>query len=697
MLSDLHYKQIYRSTTESLDKDFLIPALAQSSVYDRGTGFFTLAAFSTLANGLIPFLRNGGNVRIVTSVELSDSDCNCIRRGLKKAADCVVEELMKLVDAELNSELAVVNIDLLLNLIAIGRIEVKVAYVPDGGIYHEKIGFLFDNSSNCVFFSGSQNETHFGYRKNVETLTTFCSWRSEEDKLSISDEHEYFNRLWENNQDGIRVMGLPEAVKEKLIVRFRINQTVETAIQAVEVRSKPGKRLFAYQSEAIEAFLKNKCCHFYEMATGTGKTFTALKTIETVVQKKLFKALQIVILVPQVDLQEQWYAELCEMGFENIHLLGGGHNVSGGVEQVISDSIIECCISEAHYSIILSVYDTYFSKIAPSFNYLQSVQRMLVVDEAHGLTISRIKALEEGVYLARLGLSATPERGTVQESQNLIEFFTDGTVEPYRYTIDEAIKNNFLSHYEYYPIKTHMTEDEFALYQHYTKQIIVLQNLKNRSHEDEKKLKSLLNLRSFVVKKAIGKIHALRDMLSSGQYNFRNAVVYCGQGKDSESDIPLIDKAVDLLREAGLKVSRFTSMTSDRKAVLQDFSDGLYDTLVAIKCFDQGVDVPKLDKIYILSSDTTHRQTVQRRGRVLRVCKSTNKQMAFIYDMIVLPPEGTDSGMGVAPLLDREVARVREYARLADNREDSDWLLEELTQRYNLESSNNNDNRTDDE
>ena len=122
-------------------------------------------------------------------------------------------------------------------------------------------------------------------------------------------------------------------------------------------------------------------------------------------------------------------------------------------------------------------------------------------------------------------------------------------------------------------------------------------------------------------------------------------------------------------------MSQFTSHTADRARVLREFEDENYDVLVAIKCFDEGVDVPKLDKIYIMASDALSRQTIQRRGRVLRTCTETGKRIAYIYDFVALPPISVTDGIGVSNLVVNEMKRAKEYARLADNKDD---IMEEM-------------------
>ena len=209
-----------------------------------------------------------------------------------------------------------------------------------------------------------------------------------------------------------------------------------------------------------------------------------------------------------------------------------------------------------------------------------------------------------------------------------------------------------------------MTDEEFTRYKSKTK---ALAQAMSAEKPDEEEISRLRTERSLIVKKSTSKIDLLKELVESDNFDFKNSVVYCGQGKDGEDSI--IDTVTKILAENDkYVVSQYTSKTEDRIRVLYDFENGYFDTLIAIKCFDEGVDVPKLDKIYIMASDALRRQTVQRRGRVLRQCKETNKEIAYIFDMMVLPPLGILDGMGVESLLRNEIIRVQEYASLCTNK-----------------------------
>lgn len=319
---ELNLKRIYRSKSDDLDRDLFIPLLQLSISYDRGAGYFSLLSLASLAKGIIPFIRNGGNIRLVTSVDLSPEDRGAIAKGIEIQESSVIEKLNNDIMIALDREEDFLSLDLITNLIAANRLEIKIAYMPAGGIYHEKIGLFCDRDNNRIFYAGSQNETYSGYHLNLESAIVLTSWTG--DSEAISDQERYFDNLWNNRMQGLKVFTFPDALKENLFENYKKSPDLETAMLVYEGKSsfscKESKTLHPFQEKAIQEFLDNGNCHFFEMATGTGKTFTAVKAVE-----KLFKqinALSVIVLVPQLDLQVQWEREFNNIGVKSFYLGG---------------------------------------------------------------------------------------------------------------------------------------------------------------------------------------------------------------------------------------------------------------------------------------------------------------------------------------------------------------------------------------
>lgn len=653
MLSNNTYKQIYRNLFDDFNKEFLIPSYRESTISLRASGFFTLDSLILSSDGIFELIKKHGKLKIICSPNLRDEDIERINNGVKLSIEDVTSVLMNELsgDDELE-ETNLLKLDLICNLIASDIIELKIAFMPDG-LYHEKFGIFIDEAGNSIYFNGSFNSTKNASLNNTESFTVVTSWDGGE--KVINQERRYFDDLWNDKLEQVRTLSFPETVKNLLFTKYKATSSVDESVfnLVTKLSGKKVKKLWEFQEKAINEFVNNGFSHFYEMATGTGKTFTSIRTIKRVseLKGKCFA----MILVPQIDLQNQWKNALLDDGYERVYAIGGFNSARSELD--FNEAIIHYNLDDETV-VCVAVYDTYFDKFYSKIEGIEGL--FIIVDEAHNLTPNYFQKLPKNPDY-KLGLSATIERWSKSETRNITEYFTNGNPTFY-YGIKDAIDAEFLSHYEYHPIFTHISEEEFAKFRAKTKSLA--QRINDEEPDDEE-IQRLRTERSLIIKKASCKLDLLRDMISEN-YNFKNSVVYCGMGKDNEDSI--IDSVTKILSENDrYVVSQYTSKTENRIQVLYEFENGYFDTLIAIRCFDEGVDVPKLDKIYIMSSDASKRQTVQRRGRVLRQCKETNKTMAYIYDMVVLPPIGVLEGPAVPSLLRNEFIRVAEYASLCDN------------------------------
>lgn len=670
MLKKNHYQSIYRTPKDSIDRDFYVPCYTESIALYRAVGFFSLHSLALSIDGLIRFIRNNGQIELICSPNLSSTDVELIDACVSLGPNEITHSLLESISGTRLSEETLWQLDIICNMISEKRMTLKVAFLPLG-LYHEKFGIFVDECGDKIYFNGSLNETENAFVHNYESIFVLPSWKNHEAEATINNELNHFQRLWNDEEESVVVIDFPEAVKQQLFTNYKRSQTLEEAIDNY-IRNQSGsgkKTLYSYQKEAIKQFCDNGFRHFYEMATGTGKTYTSVKTIQALHQQLQAKSF-VVILVPQIDLQVQWEHALHEEGYEKVYLFGGN---GSSFEQSIGEAIISF-YNDDEDVVCVAVYDTFFSKM---FSKIQRIRPLfLIVDEAHNLTSGNLGILKKLDPQYRLGLSATIQRFSESESLEIARFFTPG--ETFYYGIEDAIANKFLSEYEYHPIFVHLTEEENERFQFKSK--LLAQEL-NKEKRDEEAIDKLRRERSLILKQASEKLTKLGEMVSDG-YNFVNSVVYCGQGKDGEGE-RIIDSVTRTLYENHLVVSQFTSATKDRKKVLYEFEHGYFDTLAAIRCFDEGVDVPKLDKIYIMASDSALRQTVQRRGRVLRKCKESGKTIAYIYDMIVLPALALGT-YGNDGLLKIELARAYEYNRLALNKEANEALFHEIEEKYHI-------------
>lgn len=669
MLTKNKYKKLYRTYKDNIERDFYVPSFSESIILDRAAGYFSLNSLALSIDGLIRFIQNNGHMRLMCSPDLSQADAELIDLCVSLDNERVTRSMIETVTNTQLSDEEAYQMDIICNMITERRLEIKIAYMPLG-IYHEKFGIFKDEAGNTVYFNGSMNETKRALKYNHESIVVESSWKVSPEESLCSSEEENFQCLWDGQDDDIVTMDFPEAVKENILNIYKRSDSLRDAINNYICHKSSGKKsLYPYQEQAIKEFCQNGYRHFYEMATGTGKTYTSVKTIQRLAlecEEKLF----IVICVPQIDLQVQWAKALNDEGYNDLYLFGGNGNP---YDINISKALI-AYNTEDENVICVAVYDTFFAKM---YSRIRNIDNMfLIVDEAHNLTPGNLKTLSGLDPQYRLGLSATIQRHCEDESNAIVEFFTPGKT--FYYGIEDAIENNFLSHYEYYPIFVRLTEDENEKFNYKTK--LLAQEL-NKKEPDEDVITKLRRDRSLILKQASEKINKL-DEMAHGDYNFVNSVVYCGQGTDDEGE-SIIDSVTKILSRNKLVVSQFTSKTQDRKRVLYEFENGYFDTLAAIRCFDEGVDVPKLDKIYIMASDSALRQTVQRRGRVLRKCKESGKTIAYIYDMVVLPATAMGT-YNCSSLLNIELLRAREYNRLANNKDANENIFKNIENEYHI-------------
>lgn len=685
------FLSIYRALDHDLKNDFFMPLLNNAIYYLAATGFFTLSGLAELIESIIPILKRGGKVSILTSPLLQQEDVDKIEKS-EFDKEYIESIILKEID---NLNIYGKNIELELKLLAAlineNIINLKIIYSKKG-IFHEKTGYVENIFGERFAYNGSANLTYSGLYSNIESITVFIE---ERDDRSIKETKEYLDRLLNEEYGTTKVMDIKDSIREKLLTFQDNSESIDSLIKKVEkktesvlqlngifeVREENEVLLRDYQEKAINQFIENNFIHFFEMATGTGKTYTALFALQQL-QKKIKGPLFTIVILPWIDLMFQWSESAAKSKIAgSIYRIGGGAHI-GSASSVFDKALTKFINGESVTIFIVSKsYQLYSREFLERYWINIKESLFIIVDEAHNITESIYSGLPKAKY--RLGLSATPQRVDIKETENILSYFRGEIYkETFKYGLKEAIENNYLSKYYYYPIFVHLTSEEHEKYEKETITIAIY--LDYKTPEEKEKLERALQRRSLIVKKASGKMVKLRQMLNSEEYDFKSSVIYCGPGNVDE-DLRMTDYVTKMVHKIGkYDVTKFVAETEDREKILKSFASGYYDTMVAIKCFDEGIDVPSLNRIYILSSDNNYRQTVQRRGRVLRVSKETGKEYADIFDFIVLPPPGVPF-KSVQALIKNEMARFIEYASLSENYKDQSYIIQSTIEDAELE------------
>jgi hypothetical protein len=391
MLNKINFKPIYRTHKDSIDKDFYVPCFTESVELYRAVGFFSLHSLTLSIDGLIHFVEKAGKINLICNPDLSQSDVELIEACIQLDNEKVTEALIRSILGGHVSEKEINELDVICNMIAEGKLSIRVAYQPLG-IFHEKFGIFIDEGGNKIYFNGSLNETTSAFLFNQESITINCSWKNDEIEKFINEELLYFNSLWEGKEESVVVIDFPEAARNKLLSCYKKSDTLEDAIDKY-IKNKNGqkkKELYPYQEIAINQFCENGYHHFYEMATGTGKTFTSVKTIKRL-KKEVKDKMFVIVCVPQIDLQSQWEAALREEGYNKIYLFGGNGT---SFDKTIAEATIAYYTDEEDV-LCIAVYDTFFSKM---YSEIQKITPLfIIVDEAHNLTRGYLSILKKQV------------------------------------------------------------------------------------------------------------------------------------------------------------------------------------------------------------------------------------------------------------------------------------------------------------
>jgi len=444
----------------------------------------------------------------------------------------------------------------------------------------------------------------------------------------------------------------------------------------------PSLSLRDYQQQAVVNWFRHQGRGILKMATGSGKTVTAL-AIATELYNKI--GLQVLLVVcPYRHLVMQWARE-CEqfnlapiLAFERVEQW----------QRALSHQLYLLTCGTQRFLTVITTNATLMSEGLQSQLSFFPDKTLLVGDEAHHFGAPRLVESLPTQFGLRLGLSATPERYFDETGTEAVLNYFGSVLDP-EITLADAIAQGALVPYRYYPLFVELTEAEALAYAKLTKRIgwALAEDPNWASNE---KLTSLLMQRSRLVGAAHNKLTTLADLMSS-RHHTSHTLFYCGDGyieTPSRVSYRQVAAVTRLLgNELGLRINSYTAQTpiEEREQLRQQFESGELQGLVAIHCLDEGVDIPAIRQAVILASSGNPRQFIQRRGRILR--PHPGKQEATLFDMIVVPPQLDRQTWEVErKLLRKELQRFLEFAQLAKNSKQASDQLLQLQQRYQLES-----------
>ncbi len=687
----------YSSDGESLPVEFYLDVLPCSKTIYLKLGYFSSKAIRVLAFGFAQFIHNGGVIKIVTNHFLYTTDRELVQPELGRLQEIEESFLYDLnqLKESLESE-AHHFINCLKYLVKHGKLEIIPVMLKPNRMVHYKQGIFLDSSRNQIYMEGSCNFTANGLVENAESLSVYRSWGSDFEQNKIngkfseiesitlrnSSSYEYLSE--EQILDAVDAIGEDKTIKELLEDEINLSRSTAHRKKVAEVLEEHKKRLEdllssinnspqfpfnsiprPYQEEAYQNWLVANKQGIFAMATGTGKTITALNCLlEEYKDTGIYQSL---ILVPSIPLLNQWLQELTSFNFrKNIILVSS--------EKSWKSELLELNTSLAFNQyesfVVIATYKSFTSSSFLKRTTNLPEDTFLIADEAHNMGQPLVKKILPSIkYRKRLALSATPKRNYDPDSNEVLESFFNSK-EPYTYsfTMERAIREGVLCQYYYYPHLLYLNEEEMSEYQEISKKLGRFFNDETKGFKDSPELQSLLLKRKRIIHKASNKLDVFRQIISQeieNRSHLTYTFVYAPEGTDQEGD-SILEKYMAAVNDISpsTRVYAYTSSSENNNEVMENFAKGYVDALFSMKCLDEGVDVPRTELAIFCSSTGNPRQFIQRRGRVLR--KHPDKKFAIIHDLVVLP-QTSDFSSVEKNLIKQELTRVIHFASLSVN------------------------------
>lgn len=698
-LRDLPIKQFYDSDVDDILNQFYIPALSKSFKYQRIAGFFSSRILALAARGIVQFIRNGGTMELVVGSILKKQDIDAIIAGTDTPEKIIEKNMLEELN-QITEDFVKDHIRALGWMVAKQTLRVKVVIpfengVPadydsetSRGIFHQKVGVMVDANNDIITFSGSVNETAAGWTSNIEEFKVFRSWVSSEQPYLDSDLKK-MQKFLTNQAKNALVIDIPSAVQENLI-QIAPEKIDDLHLGRHYSREQPRTKVLRYyQRNAIDEWRIRKWHGVAEMATGTGKTLFALNAIKLEVPASVLT----IVAIPSEVLATQWKSWIEEEFPDSLTIVCTSQNLRWKDQLPVITTYFSNTAQERRIFIVTTYQTGCTSQFRDAIMKLPSNMRCLIADEVHHAGAPQFSKILEIDCKYRLGLSATPERPWDEEGETKILDYFGGKI--ISYPIGQALKDKVLCEYDYHVHFVSLELDEFEEYRNLSKRIKtkisaalktypslaglsfprLISEISKKDAQFTTSIQALLIRRATILKRARNKEQALVNIIKGS--NLRRCLIYC-------NDTDHLQEVLRTLYDNNISALRYDStMTAkERERNMHSFANGNSEFMVAVKCLDEGVDLPICDSAILISSSKSEREFIQRRGRLLR--KHPSKNLAHIHDIVVLPVDPSLSNITISELdyqmVDSEIERVKLFASSAVNKD------EILTEISNVES-----------
>jgi len=622
----------YRSGESSLGKNFFIPCLNYCSKYERAVGYFSSQTLMEWLQILPRFMIDSITIELLICPEVSPEDRAALEKALNEeerhqlrqiSADRLVAEIIETYDTN-------IRIKLFAWMVANNYLALKFAFpehTNQPGLFHEKIGIFEFPWGDRVAFTGSANESENGYERNYESIDVYRSWVTG-DRERVQTKKEQFEEAWLGRANGLKVLSLSAQIMGMIRERSPhkkpvIEQRKSSPLPKAQAKASPyGKQpdnsqsssqneyRWRHQDEAVTQFLKVK--HgVLEMATGTGKTRTAIKILSALEEQDLIDG--ILICTEGTDLLDQWCKQIdrwacnCSRPYRVLRHYQKHHQLR------------EFALNSNRTVLVISR-----EQLASLFSRLELECReklMIIHDEVHGLGSPSLQSKLVGQHQTfgyRLGLSATPEREYDREGT---EFIINEIGEVFfQFGLKEAIERGILCEFDYIPLSYELTEsDKLRLQSIYRKEAA-----RKREGKPMTKQELWTDL-ARVYKTAEQKPEIFAEFIKTNSQLLQSAILFVETKDYGEQILETLHRYTHRYR---------TYYAEDDRQHLVEFANGKIDCLVTCHRISQGIDIQNLKTVILFSSSRARLETIQRIGRCLRVDPNNPDKRAIVVDFV---------------------------------------------------------------
>jgi len=644
-LKNAFHSSTIDTSSHDIVGDFFVPMLRNATRYNRGVGYFSSGWLRATAQGMVDFAAKGGRARWITSPILSETDWEYLQKGEAAREDKLLREVLEQNIDDLADALANDTLSALAWMVADGVLDFRLA-VPhtklDRGEFHDKFGVFADDEGHRVSFNGSYNDSIQGLR-NYESLKIFRSWDGT--ASFVEDDAKRFERLWENKDPNVKTYPLPDAAYQRILKLRSPNRPYpkpdEVGEQKISYMTSSHK--WRHQDEAIERFLEEEQ-GVLEMATGTGKTRTALRISTRLVESGEIDT--IIVGTYGTDLLDQWYPKLRKLKNSvsrdfQIYRHYGSHR--GKMKFLLNVSNKILLASRENLPTVLK-----------ELQFEESQRTLLIHDEVHGLgspaNRESLSGLGENIRF-RLGLSATPEREYDEEGNEFIEQHIGPVI--YEFGLDDAIRRGILCPLEYAPLEYALTEEDKRRLKGVFQQAAARAREGKPMSEKEKWIK-LAKVR----KTSKAKLPVFERFVAEHPEVLEKCIIFVETKEYGEKVLPIVHEH---------HPDFHTYYGTDDDQVLKRFTQGDIECLLTCEKLSEGIDIPALENVVLFSSPRAQLKTIQRIGRCLRTDPNNPTKTATVVDFV-----DADRGDGTERRKSADTIRFEFLQHLADVKPEPD-------------------------